>query len=260
MGDRGRRVHRHLHAPTEPTEVAARVSLTAVEGFDPSVMDAMDSAVGTVRIGMDRLWNEFPDLPIFTYRNGGIWRIAAGAGLSVFGAGRVGRPRSGHRHPSARLRGRTGSVRAAGDRGYQLADVVRPRVETARLDDLLGDAEIAPSGRPRPGYASRAWTLTTSILEPGLGARAMPRRMVAIGSGSSRPAAGSSFGGLVAGGALPTGDAAAIGAWATSRTARPAWPPSVNGLFLTRNRSERPLLPALQRSPLSTRALIAGLA
>lgn len=65
--------------PNEPMEVAARVSMTAVEGFDPSVMDATASVVGTVRIGMDRLWSDFPGLPILTYRNGGIWRIAAGA-------------------------------------------------------------------------------------------------------------------------------------------------------------------------------------
>ncbi|MGU3404626.1 hypothetical protein [Methylobacterium brachiatum] len=73
--------------PTEPMEVAARVPMTAVEGFDPSVMDALSSTVGTVRIGMDRLWSEFPDLPIFTYRNGGIWRIAAGAASPYSGPG-----------------------------------------------------------------------------------------------------------------------------------------------------------------------------
>lgn len=60
--------------PTEPLEVAARVPMTEVEGFDPSMMTDSGSTVGAVIIDLGIIESAFPDLPIFTYRDGRLWR------------------------------------------------------------------------------------------------------------------------------------------------------------------------------------------
>lgn len=62
--------------PTERLEVAARVPMTEVEGFDPSTMMDLGSTIGTVTIDLRTIGSAFPDLPIFTYQHGRLWRLS----------------------------------------------------------------------------------------------------------------------------------------------------------------------------------------
>jgi hypothetical protein len=64
--------------PTEPMEVAARIQMTEVEGFDPSMMMDLGSMVGPVTINLGMIGSAFPDLPIFTYQDGRLWRLSDG--------------------------------------------------------------------------------------------------------------------------------------------------------------------------------------
>jgi hypothetical protein len=64
--------------PTERLEVAARVQMADVEGFDPSMMMDIGSTVGPVTIDLGVIRRAFPDLPIFTYQDGGVRRIGDG--------------------------------------------------------------------------------------------------------------------------------------------------------------------------------------
>lgn len=65
--------------PTERLEVAARVPMTEVKGFDPSTMMDLGSTVGAVTIDLGMIESAFPDLPIFTYQHGRLWRLSDGS-------------------------------------------------------------------------------------------------------------------------------------------------------------------------------------